>query len=187
MSKKIIDKIKQGLREFGLTTFAVDNRTSVFVLTFMIMVFGISMYNSMPKEAYPEISMPKIFINTVYPGNSAKDIENLVTRPIEKELAGISEIKELNSSSAQDFSLIIADFETDINVEDAMRKIKDAVDKAKAELTINLLSETPTDIGDHSTNDFYENAESALSMLVDAVDRIKMLNKINTGQELITG
>ena len=60
-------------------------------------------------------------------------------------------------------------------------------DKAKAELTINLLSETPAGIGDHSTNDFYENAESALSMLVDAVDRIKMLNKINTGQELITG
>lgn len=141
MSKKIIDKIKQGLREFGLTTFAVDNRTSVFVLTFMIMVFGISMYNSMPKEAYPEISMPKIFINTVYPGNSAKDIENLVTRPIEKELAGISEIKELNSSSAQDFSLIIADFETDINVEDAMRKIKDAVDKAKAELPNDLPSD----------------------------------------------
>jgi hypothetical protein len=60
-------------------------------------------------------------------------------------------------------------------------------DKAKAELTINLLSETPAGIGDHSTNDFYENAESALSMLVDALDRIKLLNKINTGQDLIIG
>ncbi|MFK8008496.1 MAG: efflux RND transporter permease subunit [Saprospiraceae bacterium] len=141
MANKIIDKIKQGLREFGLTTFAVDNRTSVFVLTFMIMVFGISMYNSMPKEAYPEISMPNIFINTVYPGNSAKDIENLVTRPIEKELGGISEIKELNSSSAQDFSIIIAEFDMNINVDDAMRKVKDAVDKAKAELPNDLPSE----------------------------------------------
>lgn len=141
MSNKIIDKIKQGLREFGLTTFAVDNRTSVFVLTFMIMVFGISMYNSMPKEAYPEISMPNIFINTVYPGNSAKDIENLVTRPIEKELGGISEIKELTSSSAQDFSIIIAEFDMDVDVDEAMRKVKDAVDKAKVELPNDLPSE----------------------------------------------
>ena len=42
--------------------------------------------------------MPNIFVNTVYPGNSAKDIENLITRPIEKELGSISEIKELTSS-----------------------------------------------------------------------------------------
>lgn len=141
MSNKIVDKAKKGLREFGLTTFAVDNRTSVFVLTLMVMFFGVSMYNSMPKEAYPEISLPNIFINTVYPGNSAKDIENLVTRPIEKELGGISEIKELTSSSAQDFSIIIAEFEMDIDVDDALRKVKDAVDKAKAELPNDLPSE----------------------------------------------
>ncbi len=141
MANKIVDKIKQGLREFGLTTFAVDNRTSVFVLTFMIILFGVSMYNSMPKEAYPEISLPNIFINTVYPGNSAKDIENLITRPIEKELGSISEIKELTSSSAQDFSIIIVEFDMDINVDDAMRKVKDAVDKAKAELPNDLPAE----------------------------------------------
>ena len=141
MSNNIIKKIKDGLREFGLTTFAVDNRTSVFVLTFMVMIFGVSMYNSMPKEAYPEISMPNIFVNTVYPGNSAKDIENLITRPIEKELGGISEIKELTSSSAQDFSIIIAEFEMDVDVDEAMRKVKDAVDKAKVELPNDLPSE----------------------------------------------
>ncbi len=141
MSNNIIKKIKEGLREFGLTTFAVDNRTSVFVLTFMVMVFGVSMYNSMPKEAYPEISMPNIFVNTVYPGNSAKDIENLITRPLEKELGSISEIKELTSSSAQDFSIIIAEFEMDVNVDEAMRKVKDAVDKAKVELPNDLPSE----------------------------------------------
>lgn len=141
MSNKVIDKIKQGLREFGLTSFAVDNRTSIFVLTIMVMFFGVSMYNSMPKEAYPEISMPNIFINTVYPGNSAKDIENLVTRPIEKELGGISEIKELTSSSAQDFSIIIAEFNMDVDVDDALRKVKDAVDKARTELPNDLPSE----------------------------------------------
>lgn len=60
-------------------------------------------------------------------------------------------------------------------------------DKAKAELTLNLLSENAAGIGDHSTDDFYQNAESALNMLVDSVDRIKMLNKIHSGQDLILG
>ncbi|HFC00048.1 MAG TPA: efflux RND transporter permease subunit [Phaeodactylibacter sp.] len=148
----MIDKIKQGLREYGLTTFAVDNRTSIFLLTFMISLFGVMSYNDMPKEAYPEIAIPTIFINTVYPGNSAKDIENLVTRPIEKELASISEIKKLNSSSAQDFSIIIAEFDSDVDSEFALRKAKDAVDKAKGDLPNDLPSEP--DVSDFNFSEF---------------------------------
>lgn len=60
-------------------------------------------------------------------------------------------------------------------------------DKSKAELTLNLLSTHPAGIGDHSTTDFYNNAEEALRNLVDAVDRISMLNKINSGKKLISG
>ena len=148
----MVDKIKQGLREYGLTTFAVDNRTSIFLLTFMITFFGVMSYNEMPKEAYPEIVIPTIFINTVYPGNSAKDIENLVTRPIEKELASISEIKKLESSSAQDFSIIVAEFDSDVDAEFALRKAKDAVDKAKSELPNDLPSEP--DVSDFNFSEF---------------------------------
>ena len=50
-------------------------------------------------------------------------------------------------------------------------------DKAKAELTIDLLSNHPAGIGDHSTEDFYKNAEDALRMLIDAEERIGILNK----------
>jgi hypothetical protein len=50
-------------------------------------------------------------------------------------------------------------------------------DKAKAELTFELLSKYPAGIGDHSTSDFYKNAEEALRMLIDAEERIEMLNK----------
>ena len=138
---KIIDKIKDGLREFPLTSLAVDNATSIFILTFMVFLFGISSYNNMPKEAYPEITFPNIFINTVYFGNSAADIENLITRPIENELASISEIKTITSSSLQDYSIITAEFDTDIDIDWATRKIKDAVDKAKPELPNDLTQE----------------------------------------------
>lgn len=141
MAKKIIDKIKDGLREFPLTSLAVDNATSVFILTFMVFLFGISSYTNMPKEAYPEITFPNIFINTVYFGNSAADIENLITRPIENELATISEIKTITSSSLQDYSIITAEFDTDIDIDWAKDKIKDAVDKAKPELPNDLTQE----------------------------------------------
>ncbi|MCB0705437.1 MAG: efflux RND transporter permease subunit [Saprospiraceae bacterium] len=141
MAKNITQKIKDGLREFGLTTLAVDNSTSVFLLTFMLFLFGLQSYNTMPKESFPEIPWPKIYVNTVYFGNSAADIENLVTRPIEKELAGISEIKTVTSSSQQDYSLIVAEFEADVDQDDATRKVKDAVDRAMPDLPNDLTTE----------------------------------------------
>lgn len=137
----MIDKIKEGLREFSLTTLAVDNRTSIFLLTLMILLFGVSSYNNMPKEAYPEIPWPKVYVNTLYFGNSGEDIENLVTRPLEKEIGTISEIKTITSSSLQDYSLIVAEFNTDVDLEDGIQKIKDAVDRAKPELPDDLTKE----------------------------------------------
>jgi multidrug efflux pump len=92
----------------------------------------------MPKEQFPEVDFPTIYINTPYFGNSAEDIENLVTRPIEKELQSISGIKDIRSTSIQDFSVITAEFESDMELDEASRKVKDAVDKAKPELPSDL-------------------------------------------------
>jgi len=133
-----MSKIKDSFKEFGLSSFAVNNATSIFLITFMILLFGLRSYNSMPKEMYPDASLPTIYINTPYFGNSAVEIENLITRPLEKEIESINEIKNVNSSSVQDFSVIIAEFVTDITMEEAVRKIKDAVDKAKSELPTDL-------------------------------------------------
>lgn len=132
------DKKNKGLREFGLSTLAVDNGTSVFILTFMILLFGIQSYQQMPKEQFPEVAWPTVYINTPYFGNSAADIENLVTRPIEKELQSITGIKNVRSTSIQDFSVITAEFAADMDLDDAVRKVKDAVDKAKSELPTDL-------------------------------------------------
>ncbi|GLR16862.1 efflux RND transporter permease subunit [Portibacter lacus] len=131
----------KNLRTFGLTNLAVNNKISVFLLTGMIFIFGIISYVGMPKESFPEITFPQVFVNTPYFGNSAGDIENLITRPLEKELASISEIKNLTSSSMQDFSIITCEFETDIDIEFAKQKVKDAVDKAKSELPTDLTSD----------------------------------------------
>ncbi|MDW8289024.1 MAG: efflux RND transporter permease subunit, partial [Flammeovirgaceae bacterium] len=125
-------------REFGLSTWAVQNSTSIFILTFIIVLFGLFAYQSMPKEQFPEIKMPTIYINTIYPGNSPVDIENLITRHIEKELKSLKGIKKITSTSAQDVSAIMVEFNEDVSVSKALQDVKDAVDKAKSELPSDL-------------------------------------------------
>ncbi len=120
-------------RSFGPTNFAVDNATSIFLLTLLILLFGIRSYTTMPKEQFPEIVIPTIYVGTTYAGNSAEDMESLVTIPLEKEVASINGIKKLEATSIQDFSNIIVEFNTDVTVADALREVKDAVDKAKSD------------------------------------------------------
>lgn len=130
--------MKNKLKEFGLTSLAIDNATSVFLVSFMILLFGLQSYQKMPKQQYPDASMPTIFVNTPYFGNSAEEIENLISRPIEKELEGVEGIKSVNSTSIQDFSVIVAEFEASLEMSEVLRKTKDAVDKAKSELPTDL-------------------------------------------------
>ncbi len=132
------DNKRVGLKTFWLTNLAVDNKVTVYLVTAIILLFGLTAYNTMPKESFPEVSFPQLFINTPYFGNSAADIENLITRPLEKEIGGISELKKITSQSMQDFSIITAEFDTDIDMEVATRKIKDAVDRAKPDLPTDL-------------------------------------------------
>jgi len=121
-------------KEFFATSWAIDNKISVYVLVFIIAVFGIINYYTIPKEQIPEIVIPMININTIYPGTSPSDMENLVTRPLEKNLKSISGVKKITSRSVQDFSAIIVEFNTGIEIKDAKQKVKDAVDKTKKDL-----------------------------------------------------
>lgn len=125
-------------KEFKPASWAIDNRISIYILTFFIAVLGISSYNSLPKESFPEIVIPTMYINTVYVGNSPANIENLVTKPIEKQLKGIAGVKKLNSTSLQDVSVIMVEFGTSVDVSDAKEKVKDAVAKAATDLPKDL-------------------------------------------------
>lgn len=118
-------------KEFFATSWAIDNKISVYVLVFIISVFGIVNYYTIPKEQIPEIVIPNIIVNSIYPGTSPSDIENLVTRPLEKNLKSISGVKKISSRSVQDFSAIIVEFNTGIEIKDAKQKVIDAVDKTK--------------------------------------------------------
>ncbi|PJB14817.1 MAG: copper transporter [Flavobacteriales bacterium CG_4_9_14_3_um_filter_32_8] len=122
-----------GLKSFGLTTLSVKNKTTVFVLTVIIFVAGVISYVSMPREAFPEIVIPEIYVGTPYPGNSPEDIEKLITRPLEKEIKSISGIDKISSTSIQGYSSIRIEFDFSVTPAQALLKVKDAVDKAKSD------------------------------------------------------
>ena len=125
-------------RYFKITNISLSNKTTVFILTALLTLFGIFSYKSMPKSLYPDIVMPTIMVQTVYPGNSPADIENLITRPLEKEIKSVKGLKKLTSNSIQDNSSVIVEFNTDIELKAALQDVKDAVDKAKSELPSDL-------------------------------------------------
>ncbi len=128
-------------RKFRPTYLALKNKTTIYIFTFLLVFFGIFSYQQMPREAMPEIVVPYIFIQTLYPGNSPVDIENLCTRPIEKELKGLKGVKKVSSASFQDVSTIMVEFNTNVTIKQALQDTKDRVDKAKSELPDDLPSD----------------------------------------------
>jgi multidrug efflux pump subunit AcrB len=136
----VLKDITQKFKEFKPTSWAVDNRTAMYIITIIITLMGLRTFNTLPKEQFPDIVVPTISVSTVYFGTSPKDMENLVTRPIEKQIKGLTgaKIKKVNSISQQDFSLITVEFETDVNVDIAKDKVKNAVDRAKTDLPTDL-------------------------------------------------
>ncbi len=136
-----MNKIKEVIKEFKLSSWAVNNKISVYVMIAIIAFIGANSYVTMPKESFPEIKQPIIYVNTPYPGNSPVDMENLVARPMEKEINTITGLKKLESTSIQDFSIIVAEFEQDVDGEKALQEVKDAVDRAKPDLPTDLPSD----------------------------------------------
>ena len=119
--------------KFNPSNWPINNRTSIYVLTIIITLIGLVSYLNLPKEQFPEVKFPQIIVQTINPGTSPENMENLVSKPIEKQLKNISGIKKVTSNSFQDFSVVIAEFNTDVKVEKAKQDVKDAVDKAKSD------------------------------------------------------
>lgn len=133
--------MKDVFKEFKVSSWAITNRTSIFIATIFITLLGISAYNNLPKESFPDISLPNIYVSVVYPGTSPKDMENLVVRPIEKQCKGIAGVKKIKSNSVQDYANVVIEFNSDVKVDEAKRKVKDAVDKARTDLPTDLPNE----------------------------------------------
>ncbi|QIL76782.1 efflux RND transporter permease subunit [Hymenobacter sp. HDW8] len=125
-------------KEFKPTSWSIDNKTSIYIITLLLCVAGIFTYIRLGKENFPDIVIPRIIVATIYPGTSPTDIENLVTRQLEKEIKSVNGVKKINSTSNQDYAIVDVEFSSDVDVQYAKQLIKDAVDKASSELPNDL-------------------------------------------------
>jgi multidrug efflux pump len=125
-------------KQFKPSSWAIDNKTAIYIGMIIITIMGIGSYNSLPKESFPDIVVPKFFISTVYAGNSPTNIENTITKPLEKKLKSIPGVRKLTSNSMQDVSLITVEFNTSVSVDKARQQIKDKVDEAKPDLPASI-------------------------------------------------
>jgi multidrug efflux pump len=120
-------------KEFGISSWAIENRVTVYIFTLLIVITGLIAYTTMPREDFPEIIENKVYISSVFPGNSAEDVEKLIVKPLEKELKNISGVEKVTASSFQDYGMIIAEFSDKVSIDQAKQKVKDKVDIVKAD------------------------------------------------------
>ena len=176
-------------KEFFATSWAIENRASVYVLAALITILGMMNYYFIPKEQFPQVVIPYIVVNTAYPGTSPEDIENLVTRPIEKQLKSISDVKKITSNSVPDFSSIVVEFDPDLSIETAKQRVRDAVDKSKSDLPTDLpnqpdimdidLSELPVMFLNISGNYDLDKLKHYAKIAQDKIEGLKEITRVD--------
>lgn len=185
------DNIKEEkvIRTFWLSSWALKNKNTVYLIVLAIVTFGTYSYVTLPKELFPDINMPTVMVQTLYPGNPPVDIENLITRQLEKEVESVKGIKKMTSLSTQDISSIFIEFQTNVDIKTALQDVKDAVDKSKSDLPTDLLDDPlVTDIdfsefpvininisGDYSISELKNYAEK----LKDEFETVYEVSKVN--------
>ncbi len=132
-------------KEFKPTSWSIRNKTSIYLLMIIVTLIGVYQFITLPKEQFPDVVMPQVYVTTIHVGNSPRDIENLITQPIEKQIKGITgaKINKVTSTSVNDYSAIVVEFATDVKTDVALQKVKDAIDKAKQDLPTDL-TQQPT-------------------------------------------
>ncbi|MBL7712402.1 MAG: efflux RND transporter permease subunit [Chitinophagaceae bacterium] len=181
--------MKDTFKEFKPSSWAIDNRTAIYILTIIITMIGLMAYISLPKEQFPEIKLPQIIVQTVYPGTSPDNMENLVTKPIEKEVKNLTGVKKVTSNSFQDYSVVIVEFNTDVLVDKAKQDVKDAVDKARTDLPANLpnepevkdidLSEMPILYVNISGNYDLNRLKKYADLVQDEIEELKEIKRVD--------
>lgn len=185
--------MKDVFKEFKPSSWAINNRITIYFVTILITLAGLLAYNTLPKEQFPDITIPTIYVTTVYPGTSPENMEKLVTKEIEKQCKSLKGLKEITSNSFQGFSMVKVEFNTDVDIAVAKQEVKDAVDKAKASPDFPTDLPTPPNVMDVNLSDMpilYVNISGNYDLKKlkkyadDIQDRIETLPEINKVDEI---
>lgn len=188
-----LESFSSKFKQFGPTTWSIKNKTSIYLMMVFLSLAGIYQFVTLPKEQFPDIVIPTVYVQTIYVGNSPRDIENLVTQPIEKQIKGITgaKINKVTSTSLQDYSAIVVEFSTDVKTDVALQKVKDAVDKSKQDLPTDLTQQpTVMDVNLSDVPIMYVNISGnydlmRLKQIADETqNRLEELSQINRVDEV---
>ncbi len=113
---------------------ALKRQATVLVLLVLIVIAGLYCYITLPRESFPDITIPYVFVTTTYEGVAPQDMEELITIPIERKLKGLSDVEEIRSTSAEGISTVAVKFLPTVDIDDAVQKVRDKVDQAKGDL-----------------------------------------------------
>jgi multidrug efflux pump len=117
---------------------ALTRQAAVMALMIFIVIAGLYCYVTLPRESFPDITIPYVFITTTYEGVAPADIEELITIPIERKLKGLSDVEEIRSTSEEGLSTVAVKFLPKVDIDDALQKVRDKVDQAKSDLPADL-------------------------------------------------
>ena len=117
-----------------LNQAALKRQVTVLALLVIIVIAGIYCYATLPRESFPDITIPYVFVTTTYEGVAPEDMEQLITIPIERKLKGIDNVEEIRSTSAEGLSTVAIKFLPKVDLDDAVQKVRDKVDQAKGDL-----------------------------------------------------
>jgi len=120
-----------------LTRGAIARYPMIFAFMFIIILLGLKSYVDLPRESSPDVKIPFVSVVAPYAGTSSEDMENLVTRKLEQQLKGLKDLKEMRSSSSYGISVISLEFESQVDISDALQAVRDRVELAKPDLPVD--------------------------------------------------
>ncbi|NOT36111.1 MAG: efflux RND transporter permease subunit [Saprospiraceae bacterium] len=177
------------IKHLGFTNWCIKNSTAVYIFTILISIAGYIAYQQTPKELFPDIVIPTVSVSTIYPGATPQDVENLISKQIEKQIKSINGVKKVTSNSISDFSMVIAEFNTNMDPKLCKQRVSDAVDKAKKDLPTDLKTDPQVQEFDFSempimniniAGDFpLDRIKSYAEQLKDKIETLKEITRVD--------
>jgi HAE1 family hydrophobic/amphiphilic exporter-1 len=118
----------------NLAKLSIKRPTFIIAVLFIVLIIGAISYKSMAVRMFPDVEFPYVLAITQYPGAGPEEIEQLVSKPLEDAISGVSGLKHINSVSQDNFSIVFGEFELSKDPDIALEEVKDKVSQARWDL-----------------------------------------------------
>ena len=118
----------------ALIDAALSRSRSVTLVLLLILSLGLVAYQTIPKEAEPDVNIPVVYVSMAYEGISPEDAERLLVRPMERELSSIEGLDQIKGTATEGFASVLLEFDAGFDADRALDDVREGVDIARAEL-----------------------------------------------------